>query len=95
MCDLYAVGGSGMASKDRTVERPFMHKVQLLEPKGEIVRVCVVFDDSTMIYAMCSQIYKKVKHRLQGWKPSKCVLCMANGILYSPVHSSPPLIHHF
>jgi hypothetical protein len=80
-CDLYMVGGLGLASKDRMVERPFVHEVQLLGPKGEIVRVCTVFDDGTMICTMCSHIYKKVKHRLQGWKPSKHVLCMANGTL--------------
>ena len=81
ICDLYAVGGLGAASEDRTTERPFVHEVQLLGPKGEIVRVRAVFDDGAMICTMCSQIYKKVRHRLQGWKPSKRVLRMANGVL--------------
>jgi hypothetical protein len=81
ICDLYAVRGSGATSEEGMMERPFVHEVQLLGPKGEIVRVHAVFDDGTMICAMCSQIYKKVKHRLQGWKPSKCVLHMANGVL--------------
>jgi hypothetical protein len=81
MCDLYAVGGSGAASEDGMTERPFVHEVQLLGPKGEIVRVRVVFNDGAMICTMCSHIYKKVKHRLQGWKPSKRVLHMANGTL--------------
>jgi hypothetical protein len=80
-CDLYAIGGLGLASKDGTVERLFMHKVQLLGSKGEIVRVHTVFNDGAMICMMCSHIYKKVKHRLQGWKPSKCVLHMVNGTL--------------
>jgi hypothetical protein len=43
----------------------------------------MVFNDSAMICAMCSHIYKKVKHRLQGWKPSKHVLCMVNRIVKS------------
>jgi hypothetical protein len=81
MCDLYAVGGSGLASEDGMAERLFVHEVQLLGSKGEIVRVCAVFDDGTMICMMCSHIYKKIKHRLQGWKPSKHVLCMVNGTL--------------
>jgi hypothetical protein len=81
MCDLYAVGGSGVVSKNEPAERPFVHKVQLLGPKGEIVRVHVVFNDSAMICTMCAQIYKKVKHQLKGWQPSKCVLHMANGAL--------------
>jgi hypothetical protein len=81
ICDLYAVGGLGATSEEGMTERPFVHEVQLLGPKGEIVRVRVVFNDGTMICAMCSQIYKKVKHRLQGWKLSKCVLCMVNRVL--------------
>jgi hypothetical protein len=67
MCDLYAVRGSGAVSENEPAERPFMHEVQLLGPKGEIVRVHVVFDDGTMICTMCAQIYKKVKHQLKGW----------------------------
>jgi hypothetical protein len=70
-----------VTSKEGMMERPFVHKVQLLGPKGEIVRVHAVFNDGAMICMMCSQIYKKVKHRLQGWKPSKCVLHMANRVL--------------
>ena len=30
---------------------------------------------------MCITIFEKVKHRLQGWHPSQCVLHMANGTL--------------
>jgi hypothetical protein len=40
-----------------------------------------VFDDGTMICGMSTQVYEKVKHRLQGWQPSKRVLHMANGAL--------------
>jgi hypothetical protein len=75
------VRGPGAVSENETAEKPFVHEVQLLGPKGEIVRVRVVFNDGTMISAMSSQIYEKVRHRLQGWQPSKCVLRMANGAL--------------
>jgi hypothetical protein len=81
VCDLYVVGGPGAVSENKMAEKPFMHEVQLLGPKGEIVRVHAVFDDGTMISAMSSQIYKKVRHRLQGWQPSKHVLHMVNGAL--------------
>jgi hypothetical protein len=43
--------------------------------------VCAIFDDGTMISAMCITIYEKVKHRLQGWCPSQHVLHMMNGTL--------------
>jgi hypothetical protein len=62
-------------------ERPFVYEVQLLGPKGKIVRVHMIFDDSAMICVMCAQIFKKVRHRLQGWQPSKHVLRMANRAL--------------
>jgi hypothetical protein len=81
VCDLYVVGGLEVAGKNGMAERLFMHEVQLLGPKGEIVRVCMVFDNSTMICTMSTQIYEKVKHRLQGWQPSKHVLHMVNGTL--------------
>jgi hypothetical protein len=81
ICDLYAVGRSEVVSENGMAEKLFVHEVQLLGPKGKIVRICVVFDDGAMICGMSTQIYKKVKHRLQGWQPSKHVLCMANGTL--------------
>jgi hypothetical protein len=81
VCDLCVVRGLGAVSENEMAEKPFVHEVQLLGLKGEIVRVCTVFNDGTMISAMSSQIYKKVRHRLQGWQPSKCMLCIANRAL--------------
>ena len=81
ICDLYAVGRSEAVSENGTAEKPFVHEVQLLGPKGEIVRIRAVFDDGAMICGMSTQVYEKVKHRLQGWQPSKRVLRMANGAL--------------
>jgi hypothetical protein len=43
--------------------------------------VCTIFNDGAMIGAMCITIFKKVKHRLHGWCPSKCMLRMVNGAL--------------
>jgi hypothetical protein len=71
--DLYAVGGTDEAA------RPFIHEVRLQGPRGEVVRVQVTFDDGAMICAMSTSIFEQVRHRLRAWKPSTCVLRMANG----------------
>jgi hypothetical protein len=70
-----------VVSENKMAEKPFVHEVQLLGLKGKIVRVHAVFDDGAMISAMSSQIYEKVRHRLQGWQPSKRMLRMVNGAL--------------
>ncbi|KIN93898.1 hypothetical protein M404DRAFT_108983, partial [Pisolithus tinctorius Marx 270] len=38
-----------------------------------------LFDDGARMGAMCSLVFSKIRHNLQGWKPSKQTLCMANG----------------
>ena len=81
VCDLYAVGGARAADETEEEAKPFVHEVRLLGPNGEKVRVRAIFDDGAMIGAMCVTIYEKVKHRLQGWRPSQRVLRMANGVL--------------
>jgi hypothetical protein len=43
--------------------------------------VRAVFDDGAMICAMSIDVFKQVKHQLEGWLPSTHILCMANGAL--------------
>ena len=62
-------------------EVPFKHTLQLLGPKGEVVRVSALFDGAAMVGAMCQSVFKKIKHRLEGWKKSERLLRMANGVL--------------
>jgi hypothetical protein len=45
------------------------------------VQVRAVFDNGAMICAMSIDIFKQVKHQLEGWLPSTRILCMANGAL--------------
>jgi hypothetical protein len=43
--------------------------------------VRAVFNDSAMICTMSIDIFKQVKHWLEGWLPSTRILCMANRAL--------------
>jgi len=81
--DLYAVGeedNSWVSLKEKEVL--FTHWLWLHGPKGEVVRVNALFDGGAMVGAMCSSIFKMVKHQLHGQtRPSDWLLCMANGII--------------
>jgi hypothetical protein len=79
--DLYTVTSLDENTVDRTWEVPFVHKVHLHRPKGEIVWVRAVFNDSAIICAMSLDIFKQVRHRLAGWQPSTRILHVANGVL--------------
>jgi hypothetical protein len=76
--DLYAVGKENENEKE---VQPFVHNVRLLGPKGEIVRVWGMFDDSALVAAMCSRVFAKVKHRLGKYEASKRRLRMADGTI--------------
>ncbi|KIM63078.1 hypothetical protein SCLCIDRAFT_118266, partial [Scleroderma citrinum Foug A] len=45
--------------------------------------VCVqaLFDNGAMTGAMCSSVFKTVKHNLKGWRRSTQALRMANGTI--------------
>jgi hypothetical protein len=81
VCDLYVVRRAKTQEANKEEAKPFVRKVWLLGPSREIVRVHAIFNDSAMIGVMCITIFKKVKHRLHGWCPSKHVLHMVNGAL--------------
>ena len=72
MVNLYTVGG------DAETAQPFVHEVRLLGPNGEVVQVCAMINDGTMICMMSKTVFKQVRHRLGSWQPSKQTLCMAN-----------------
>ncbi|KIK19187.1 hypothetical protein PISMIDRAFT_72274, partial [Pisolithus microcarpus 441] len=44
-----------------------------------------LFDNGAMTSAMCTTVFKAVKHRLGGWKPCNRPLWMANGMLMHTV----------
>jgi len=81
--DLYAVGGEDntwVSLKEKEV--PFLHWLRLHGPQGEVIRVNTLFDGGAMVGAMCSSVFKKVKHCLHGQtRPSGQLLCMANSVV--------------
>ncbi|KAG6906938.1 hypothetical protein DXG01_011297 [Tephrocybe rancida] len=77
--DLYAVGYKRRKTEEGRDATPFVHVIKLHGPKGELVRVWGMFDDGTMVAAMCSRVFAKVKHRLGSYGPSKKRLQMADG----------------
>jgi hypothetical protein len=79
--DLYAVMQQNKDTSNGMSEVPFVHEVHLDRPKGEIVQVHAVFDDSAMICAMSTGVFSQVRHRLAGWQQSRRLLHMANGVL--------------
>ena len=64
-------------------EVPFIHGIQILGPKGEIIRVRALFDGGAMVAAMCTSIFYKVQHRLGNSALSKRLLWMANRAIES------------
>ncbi|KAG1731055.1 uncharacterized protein EDB91DRAFT_1252314 [Suillus paluster] len=67
--DLYSVGHIAITKEQLEAKEavPFIHQVILEGPKGEAVRVRALFDDGAMVAAMCTSVFKKVKHRLDNW----------------------------
>ncbi|KAF8888918.1 hypothetical protein CPB84DRAFT_1684046 [Gymnopilus junonius] len=74
--DLYIVDSKG---ERRTV--PFVHRIEMRGPKGEIVRFRSVFDDGAMVNMIDVKMWEKVKHHLTALASSSKVLRMANGQL--------------
>ena len=82
--DLYEVGHKGIMRtlcKDKSLEIPFAHQIKLHGPQGEIVCVSALFNGAAMVAAMCTSLFKLVKHRLGHWLPSQKKLRMANGMI--------------
>ena len=70
--DLYAVGqedDTWVSLKEKEV--PFMHWLWLHGPQCKLVRVNTLFDGGAMVGAMCSSVFKNIKHQLcDQTKPS-------------------------
>ena len=80
---LYSVGHETVTRTmhNTNEEVLFKHTLQLLGPKGEVVRVSALFDGAAMVAAMCQSVFEKVKHRLGGWRKSEKQLWMVNRVL--------------
>lgn len=85
--DLYSVGHSHTSKPqlENGEAIPFIHRIELEGPQGEIVRIRALFDDGAMVSAMCTSIFEKVKHRLCNWSTSDRRLRMANGSVVKAV----------
>ena len=82
--DLYEVGHEAVTRKtceDKKTEIPFAHQIKIHGPQGEVVRTPALFDGAAMVAAMCTSLFKLVKHRLGSWQPSQRLLRMANGVI--------------
>jgi hypothetical protein len=68
--DLYTVGSEEPEELEINPlpEVPFMHSIAL---KGGIVCIWGVFDSGAMVNAMCSSVYKIIKHKLSALRVSK------------------------
>jgi hypothetical protein len=73
--DLYEVG----SLKEGEVSLPFVQRVELSGPKGEIVRFRSVFDDGALVNAIDETLYITLKSRLAALTPSEKILRMADG----------------
>ena len=81
--DLYTVRATAMQNTDPEKyqpAQPFIQRVQLLGPQGEVVRVKVIVDGGAMVSVMCAQLWDKIKHRLGPVRESRRQLRMANGV---------------
>jgi hypothetical protein len=75
--DLYVVGAKLEDEKEKA--KPFIHKIRLHGPQGEIVRVWATFDEEALMEAMSTTAFEKAKHRLGRLLPSSLLLRMADG----------------
>ena len=85
LIDLYSVGHTSVLKqwKPEKDEVPFKQLLQLKGPHGEIVHVSALFNGGAMVGAMCTSVFRAIKHRLTGWGPSRKQIRMANGIIVS------------
>ena len=78
--NLYSVGSRKSKDLGQT-SIPFVHRVELSGPKGEIVRFRSVFDDGALANAIDEKMYLTSKARLSALEPSSRILKMADGRL--------------
>ncbi|KIO12300.1 hypothetical protein M404DRAFT_126047, partial [Pisolithus tinctorius Marx 270] len=61
---------------------PFTHAITIKNPDStDPVQIQALFNNGTMTGAMCSSVFSKIRHSLQGWQPSMQTLHMANRIV--------------
>ncbi|KIK20968.1 hypothetical protein PISMIDRAFT_62741, partial [Pisolithus microcarpus 441] len=58
---------------------PFVNNITIKSDSGKLIHLRALFDDRAMVNAMCTMVFKTVKHRLRGWTHSSQLLRMANG----------------
>jgi hypothetical protein len=57
---------------------PFQHNIKLNGPKGEVVRLKSTFDDGAQVSAVDLKMFQNVKHCLDPFQKSNCILHMAD-----------------
>lgn len=78
--DLYSVSSAPSTPQPASPpSAPFIHRVQLAGPNGELVRIKILVDDGAMVGVMCAALWERVRHRLGDLQPSSRRLRMANG----------------
>ncbi|KAF8195132.1 hypothetical protein K438DRAFT_1587515, partial [Mycena galopus ATCC 62051] len=77
--DLYAVGIKDNEPKRASV--PFICEIEVEGPRGEQERIRALEDDGAMVNAMCTELYRVVRHRIGELRRSERTLRMANGAL--------------
>jgi hypothetical protein len=77
--DLYSIGQSKTTTNTTGEEAPFVHEINIIGPKGEVLTVRALFDGGAMVSAMCTTAFNKAQHRLGDTLQSKRWLRMADG----------------
>ena len=67
--DAYAVGYN-----PKHIVQPFVHRLNILSPNGNVIRVQANFDDGALINAMSATKFNEIKHKLGHYRPSSCLL---------------------
>jgi hypothetical protein len=81
--DLYAVGVEEHDPKRTSV--PFICGIEVEGPQGERERIRALEDDGAMVNAMCTALYKTIRHQIGALRHSGKTLRMANGMLVPSV----------
>jgi hypothetical protein len=77
--DLDAVGIEEREPKCASV--PFICGIEVEGPRGELERIRALEDDGAMVNAMCTALYKVIRHRIRELQQSGKTLRMVNGAL--------------
>ena len=70
--NFYTMGATNLMCKDGKPPKavPFIHRIHLHGPKGEINRIKSIFDDGAMINTIDSNIFNVISHQLTPTSPS-------------------------